>query len=204
MQQELRKSGINFIGDVPWSSHFCQFYQTRQDLLDILVPYFKAGLENNEFCVWVTSAPLTPAIAARFMRKAMPDFDSYVEKGQIEIFPYDVWYRVDGVFDMGRVLAGWVGKYDQAISRGFDGLRVTGNTAWLEKRDWSSFRDYEAAINGVVGKYKMLVLCTYSLEKSSAGDVLDVMNNHDFAVIKQGAEWKTIATTVYRKVKDDE
>ncbi len=29
-----------------WGIHFCQFYQTKEDLMDILVPYFKAGLED--------------------------------------------------------------------------------------------------------------------------------------------------------------
>ena len=55
MEEELRKTGIDILGDVPWGTHFCQFYQTKEDLIDILVPYFKAGLENNEFCLWVTS-----------------------------------------------------------------------------------------------------------------------------------------------------
>lgn len=51
----MRRSGIDIIGDVSWGTHFCQFYQTREDLIEILIPYFKAGLENNEFCMWITS-----------------------------------------------------------------------------------------------------------------------------------------------------
>jgi len=58
MAERIRKSGIGSIGDIPWGTHFCQFYQTKEDLLDILVPYFKAGLENNEFCMWITAKPL--------------------------------------------------------------------------------------------------------------------------------------------------
>ena len=58
MNGEERNSGINLIGDIPWGTHLCQFYETPEDLTDILVPYFKAGLENNEYCMWVTSAPL--------------------------------------------------------------------------------------------------------------------------------------------------
>ncbi len=57
-QFDRRKSGVPLIGDLPWGSHFCQFYQTKNDLLDILVPYFTAGLNNNEFCLWAVSAPL--------------------------------------------------------------------------------------------------------------------------------------------------
>ncbi|MHC4363643.1 MAG: MEDS domain-containing protein, partial [Planctomycetota bacterium] len=44
----VRNSGIKVIGDVPWGTHLCQFYKTKEDLIDILVPYFKAGLQNNE------------------------------------------------------------------------------------------------------------------------------------------------------------
>jgi len=46
---DLRKTGISIVGDVPWGTHFCYFYETKQDLLDILVPYFKAGLEAMSF-----------------------------------------------------------------------------------------------------------------------------------------------------------
>ncbi|HEY0087527.1 MAG TPA: MEDS domain-containing protein, partial [Candidatus Lokiarchaeia archaeon] len=55
MEKQIRDSGINFIGKIPWGTHFCQFYQAKDDLIDILVPYFKAGLENDEFCMWITS-----------------------------------------------------------------------------------------------------------------------------------------------------
>ena len=34
MRESLRKSGIDIIGDMPWGTHFCQFYQTKEDLLE--------------------------------------------------------------------------------------------------------------------------------------------------------------------------
>lgn len=51
------RSGIGAIGDLAWGAHVCHLYQTRDDLLDTLVPFFAAGLENNEQCLWVTSDP---------------------------------------------------------------------------------------------------------------------------------------------------
>ncbi len=47
----LRNTGISVVGDMPWGTHFCHFYDSKQDLLDTLVPYFKAGLDDKEFCV---------------------------------------------------------------------------------------------------------------------------------------------------------
>ena len=57
--------------------HFCHFYETKQDLLDTLVPYFKAGLETNEFCLWVVSDTdlITVAEAKAALAQAVPDLD---------------------------------------------------------------------------------------------------------------------------------
>ena len=54
----LRDTGIEVIGHSAWGTHFCQLYETRQDLIDVLVPCFAAGLKHNEYCMWVTSPPL--------------------------------------------------------------------------------------------------------------------------------------------------
>jgi PAS domain S-box-containing protein len=197
MVTELRETGSKIIGSVPWGTHFCQFYQTRQDLLDILVPYFKTGLKGNEFCMWVTAEPLSSREAKRAMAKTMPNFAQYLAKGQIEIIPHDKWYLQDGVFDLQRVLNAWIDKLNQALAKGYSGLRLTGNTFWLEREDWESFTDYEAAISDVIGKYKMLALCTYSLDKCTASDVLDVMRNHEFALIKQEDRWELLEKSGY-------
>ena len=202
MNKNLRNSGIDIIGDVPWGTHFCQFYQTKEDLMDILVPYFKAGLENNEFCMWVTSKPLEVEEAKEALRKAVPDFDIYLEKGQIEIIPYTHWYVKNGIFDSDRVLNGWVEKLNQALANGYDGLRLTGNTFWLEKEDWNDFVDYEEEVDRVLGNYQMIALCTYCLDKCSATEIIDVVTNHQFALIKREGEWEQIESSKRRQAEE--
>jgi hypothetical protein len=59
--ETTRKSGIPVIGNVPWGTHFCLFYRKKDDLIDALAPFFRAGLESNEFCMLVTSEPLGSA-----------------------------------------------------------------------------------------------------------------------------------------------
>ena len=43
MAKALRTSGISVVGAMPWGTHVCLFYETTQDLLDTLVPYFNAS-----------------------------------------------------------------------------------------------------------------------------------------------------------------
>lgn len=85
MRSSNRISGIDIIGNVPGGTHFCQFYQTKEDLIDILIPYFKAGLENNEFCLWIIPEQLNQEEAKEALKVVIPDINTYLENGQIEV-----------------------------------------------------------------------------------------------------------------------
>jgi PAS domain S-box-containing protein len=198
----MRQTGIDIIGTAPWGTHFCQFYRTPEDLADILVPYFKAGLENNEFCMWVTAPPLEETQALCALRKRLPDCDRYLSEGRLEVIPYSAWYLKDGVFESERVLTGWVEKLQEALARGLAGLRLSGNTFWLQEKDWQSFTDYEEEVNNVLGRYRMMALCTYSLEKCSAAEILDVIRNHQFGLVKTEKGWDLIEAASIKNARE--
>jgi len=54
-----------------------------------------------------------------------------------------------------------------------------------EKRQWRDFIDYEATVDSVIGNYRMLALCTYSLEKCTPSGIIDVVGSHEFALIRR-------------------
>src|SRR3972149_6261299 len=83
-----RPSGLRSVGELPWGSHFCVFYASRRDQLDVLVPFVKAGLESNELCSWEVSPPLTVEEATRALTEAAPDLTRCVALGQVEIVPW--------------------------------------------------------------------------------------------------------------------
>jgi len=190
MGEEDRKSGIDTLGDVRWGAHCCQFYKTREDLVDILVPYFKAGLENNEFCMWITAEPLKEQEAEEALRETVSGFDSYLKRGQIEIIPYDGWYLKNGIFDSASVINGWLDKLNQALLKGYDGLRLTGNTFWLEKKDCRRFADYEAVVNNIIGRYRMIAICSYYLDKLGAAEFIEVVQSHQCVLSRQEDRWE--------------
>ena len=198
---ETMASGIDIVGSVSWGTHLCLFYRTTEDLLDILVPYFRAGLENNEFCMWVTSDPLTIEDARTALSAAVPDLDARFESHQMEIVPYTEWYLKGGYFDMERVFSGWIGKLEDALAKGFEGLRATGNTAWLEENNWDDFVQYEERLNSIIGDYRMMAICTYSLDSCSAREVIDVCSNHQFSLIRQAGTWELIESSGLKETR---
>ena len=195
-----RRSGIEVIGDVPWGTHFCQFYEISQDLIDILVPYFREGLKSNEFCMWVTAEPFQVEQAATALRTAVPDLDDRIGKGQIEILDYSQWYTKSGKIRTAEVLQGWVDKLTAAQNRGYEGLRLSGDTFGLEPGHSENFTRYEESINNVMGQYNMLAICTYSLRKCGASEIMDVVSNHQFALIKRTGHWEIIQSFFHKKM----
>jgi PAS domain S-box-containing protein len=187
MEEADSNKAAALIADLPWGAHACHFYKTQKDLLDLLVPYFVAGLLNNEFCLWITSKSLAKAAAVRAMKKALPKFSERLERGQMEILPYNRWYLAGGVFDPKRVLTGWVDKCNQATAQGYSGLRLTGDTLWLEAKTWTSFTAYEKEVDRTLGKFRIKAICTYSLDKCRGSAIIDVVENHQYALIRRGS-----------------
>jgi PAS domain S-box-containing protein len=196
MKPELRKTGISVVGDVPWGTHFCHFYETKQDLLDTLIPYFKAGLESNEFCVWVVSDSdlLSVAGAKAALARAVPDLDRHLSDGNIEILKALGWYLDESIFNLERVTSAWEAKLERALTLGYDGMRVSGDTLWLAEKDWKDFCAYEKQLNDSIADRHMNVLCTYPLPKAGAAEVLDVVQVHQFATARRQGEWEVIET----------
>ncbi len=203
MPTELRQSGIEALGEMPWGTHFCHFYETRQDLLDILVPYFKSGLESHEFCLWVVSPSLKVAEASGALQESVPDLDKHIANGSIEIVSHKECYLEGDKFDSIRVINRWKAKLDVALARGYAGMRVHGNEAWLTETDWEDFMTYEKRLNQTIAGQQMIVLCTYPLDARRASEIFDVAHAHQVAIAKRNGHWEVLETPEIKQSKTE-
>src|ERR1700674_553682 len=192
MNESPRNTGLSVLGNMPWGTHMCLFYETKDDLLDVLVPYFHAGLQAGEYCVWAVSEPLTVKETKRELTRRIPEFDSYLENGSIEILPGREWYLSGEEFDRQRVTGGWHAKLREAEQRGLEGLRISGNAFWFSTKYWEDFVTYERELDKSIAGRAMLVLCTYGLTTSRASDVLDVARTHQFTVARRSGQWEVV------------
>lgn len=186
--ENLRKTGIPFIADISWGTHIAAFYETKQDYFEITVPYFAAGLENNEYCMWIVPDPIQPNEAVKALKAAVPDLDTYWT--QIEILTDAKWYHQYGHFQGEQVIRNWVNRCSFAESHGYEGLRVCGSSSWIGKRQWKDFMDYEKKIEDVIHSFKMIALCPYQLSQCDLRQILDVASHHQFAFVRSKYDWK--------------
>ncbi|MFP2905617.1 MEDS domain-containing protein [Pyxidicoccus sp. 3LFB2] len=203
MQEQLRPSGLSAVGSLPWGAHFCQFYGDQADLVDSLVPYFKAGLDSNEKCLWVTCDPFPARDARTALRNAVPDLAERERRNQIEIIDHPEWYMATGKPDPDSTLRGWLEREDRARAAGFAGLRLTGNTYWVERSDWTGFVDYEARVSRTFEGRNIIGMCSYCLDRCNPHDILDVVANHQFALSRRAGGWQMIENAALSMAKQE-
>ncbi len=194
--------GGSMIGDLHWGSHVCQLYHNKQDIIDILVPYFKAGLENNELCTWVISEPLKAYEATAALDEAVKDLDRHITKGQIEIMELENWYTRKGEFGTGGVLQSWLEKEKLALDKGFEGLRTCTHTFQLQRSTWQNLVGYESAVDSIIKRHKIIAVCSYSLDQCGVPELVDIVSNHRFIIFRREERWELIENTGYSWVNE--
>ena len=185
-----RSTAIPAIGTAPWGTHFCQFFSGRQDLIDVLVPFIRSGLEGNERCIWRTCPPLDTADAIESLAREI-DAERAIATGQLTISSSVGWYGYTGPIKRDEVLCNVIPRVSDALAQGYDGVRIAGDMSWLEDRAWDAYMDYEDGLNQVMPGHRVLGVCTYSLQRCDALSMLDVVSRHQFALVKRG-EWTLI------------
>ena len=197
MAVALGPTGLDVVGDMPWGTHICLFYETKQDFLDTLVPFFKAGLANNEYCLWILSKsdPITKEEAWSALRLAVPNLTQHATPDRIELLSHEEWFLRAGEFDLQHVMSIVQNKLNQALARGQAGMRVNGGPAWLQKEKWDDFHALEHAFDAFVVDRPILTLCNFPLATSAAGDILAAARTHHFSVARYNGVWQIIHAT---------
>jgi two-component system, sensor histidine kinase PdtaS len=194
-------TGIDPIGHVQWGSHFCHFYKTADDLSETLIPYFKTGLEENDACVWVTAEPYEKARALSELNTHVAHLERRIAAGQLQVLGHDEWYALHGAKSRTDVAQVWIAAKDNAVSAGYRALRLTGNTAFLERSDWDGFYEYETVLREAFARQKLVALCSYDSRRCDADIVLDVVHAHDFALARRKGSWELVESASLKQAK---
>ena len=203
VEPELRKTGISIVGDRAWGTHFCLFYETKEDLLEVAVPYLRSGFEGEEYCIWVIPDTLTREEARNALSQILSGLGRDLDDPSFEIDSGRDIYLSEGRFDRRKVEAVWSEKLAHALAQGYAGIRVIGDAFWLDERAWKDFYEYEMELNKSMAGQPMSVLCAYPLEVTGAADIFDVVRAHQCAVAKRNRDWEIVETPALKQAKEE-
>ncbi len=202
MVVEHRDTGISALGSLPWGAHICVLYGTEQDLLTTVVPYIKAGLSNNEFCLCITSRSPGVKDATKIISEKMPVFSSAIGKKQLGIVPFRDIFVKDGELDLHMFHRTMADKLKQAIDAGYDGLRVVFDLSWAKKQEWKKLTEYVFMPPKASGKVRMLGFCAYPLDKCGVQEYVNLMDVDKFTIIINNGKLTKLGDYSYRRSRD--
>lgn len=188
----VTECGIPGIGEIPFGIHMCHFYPQRQHLIDGLVPYFKAGLSNNERCLWITAPPLPADEAKAELQKAVPGLQALLENGQMRIIDAEDWYESAEDMDANDMIDYWLREEEQALEDGCEGLRIAGNAGFVTPEHWDKFMEYESNAGRAFQGRRIVALCSYNSHHCQPTGVLEVIRTHDHTLDRQDMAWEVL------------
>jgi sugar-specific transcriptional regulator TrmB len=143
--------------------HVILIYESIEAKKNTLFSYIDRGLRDGKVGVYICSEETPDEI-----RKAMVDFGidvkSYEEKDALRILSYTEFYIRDGTFDLDFVTDTWHKWYNDAIDKGFTGMRATGEMSCFIKHGLvDELIEYEHALHTVL-EIPMTAICAYNAE----------------------------------------
>ena len=189
----MRKShvtsfGMPGLGAAPYGLHMCHFYPKRQELIDGLVPYFEAGIDNNEYCIWVASSPL-PAQDALIEISKSAKLMQATTSGQLRVFDAIEWYGKPETLDAEATIKRLLDEEQSALADGYQGLRVTGNASFIPRGNWAQLIEFERKLHDRIKDRRIIACCSYSREQCGSVEVMEVVRCHHGSLDRTDDHW---------------
>lgn len=198
---ELRDTGISVLGAMPWSSHVSLFYESTADLLDVIVPFFKAGLEGGEQCIWIPPDPAGQKKSEQALRRAVGDFDGHLACRDIRIVSAEEFYQPRGKLDIDLLVSRWHELAERAREEGYVGLRAVEDETWLKVYDWRAVCDFEETFHDRLLARRILIMCAYPIAQRGAGELLDSARAHHLVLARRRGSWDVLETPTLKCTK---
>jgi hypothetical protein len=181
----------NVAAGFPFNRHICHFYEDKDDLLKLLIPFFVEGLVAGEFCLWGVASPLTVESAGAALDGALKGrLAEFVEKGQIEIFDVSKLYG-GGTFDAMAVKDAFLKKVFEQLGKGWPRFRCDGMASAVAPSDWTNYQTYEYQITQNM-HVAITALCSYNLSKLTADQIMEVVGTHQTSIVRERNSWSVL------------
>ena len=99
-----------------------------------------------------------------------------------------------GAFDFRRVARRFGEKLDEALAKGYAGMRVNGSPAWLYKDNGKALVTFEREVDKLFPDLRIIASCTYPIADSATAELLDVARAHRFLITRRRGDWEVLET----------
>lgn len=182
----------NSIEGVRVGDHLCGFYQNRQQLWRLIVPFIQRGLENGEKCLYVAEESSLQEIQGALQpvqrtEELSGQAEGCLAQGRLLLLTADETCLQSGVFSPEALIGTLLRILQEAIAEGYRGLRMAIEMSWALR--WASslawLAEYESKLNCYFSQHPVTTLCLYNQRCFPEEVLLDVLRTHPLVALDQ-------------------
>ena len=180
---------------VPQSSQLSAVYSNIEELTELLVAYFKQGIERGEHCLWIVPDSLAAERAKSELENKGVEIGKYISSSQLEIVSASTLSESVSLFEsaLKELMKGRGGK---VLSEGYSGFRVTLDFSGAESSFKSFLERIEKSIEEIDqdSRRTLTFLCTFSLEELSSSNLIELVEEKG-VLVKRKDKWEYLVNT---------
>jgi len=164
--------------------HICALFHSRDEEHRVLRSFITEGLDREEKAVHIVDPEQRYDHIER-LREAGIDVERAMERGQLEVRPWQDAYLRGDHFDQDAMLALIEELLGAAGAAGYRPTRLLAHMEWalLDKPGVNDLLEYETRLNYVLPKYEDPVICSYDLSRFGAGVAVDILRTHPVVIV---------------------
>jgi hypothetical protein len=162
----------------------CAFFDSRDEQYEILTPWLKEGIENNEEVLTILSTESHDDHRARLSKAGIP-VEKSLERKQLKIVASEDTYLQGGIFAAERMLSTVEDALNTAKNGPYGKLRACGNMEWALKTlpGTDQLMEYEARLNVLIPKHECSIVCNYDINRFSGNAIADILATHPLVIM---------------------
>lgn len=188
----MRDFGIDILKTCSESRRACFLLEGQKSVLDIAVPYLRAGLIAGDSCLCLLAKPLNANKALWDLKSSDSCFDNAITKGQLEIVDYSFWRKRIADFSPQQLAAFLTRLEADANKAGFKGLRIFRYMGRLQYQDNQWLMDDLARWQELAQDHRMIFVDAYSIKQFKPDEVIRIISCYPCVNRQDNRGWKVV------------
>lgn len=164
--------------------HICAFFDSREEQYEVLLPWLKEGLKNNETVMSILECDMHHDHCSRLSNAEIP-VEETLANGQLKVVATEDTYLHGGAFAAERMFNLVEQALIESRNSPYGSFRGCGEMQWALKNipGTDELMEYEARLNLLTPKYECVILCIYDINKFSGKAVADILASHSHVIM---------------------
>jgi len=164
--------------------HICGFFDSEDERYEIILPYLKEGLENNEEVLNILESTSHSDHCERLSQAGIP-VEEKLATSQLKVLSADETYLKGGFFGAKKMYALVEEALINSKKAGYDSIRACGDMTWALRSvaGTDELIEYEARLNELTPKHCCSLICMYDVNRFSGRALADVLATHPYVIL---------------------